>query len=274
MQHLKHANSQIQNQNSDPISPSTQTIKTMALGAFTGALICIPFYSWLFNKSWNWAQGFPLGWLGRGLSYISTFFHELGHTGSAWFYGYTTLPMFDFKYGGGLALMLGDQHVLIILGVYIILGAIIFQMRDYPFIQFFLGFLILFNLITAFNENARLNVIDFMGPAAVPLVASFMLIRALYDLAPRGWLERALNAIIGFGMIFMALIDSYSLIHNDEYRTLYYNQKGTHGFGDFDKISDRISFMGFHDVVNVYMALTILCLIIPFVAFWRSCTKI
>lgn len=247
-----------------------ETTTILALGALLAVLICTPFYNWVFGKSWNWAEGFPLGWLGAGLTYMSTFFHELGHTVFAWFYGYPTLPMFDFNHGGGLAIWFSDQQIFILAILYLAVIYGVFHFKEHRGIQVALVCLILFNLLTAFNEDVRFIVIDFMGPAAEPLVACFLLVRALFDLAPRGWFERLLNAVIGFAMIFRVFIDSYGLLNSGAYRLVYYQQKGSHGFGDFDKINDRISFMNFQDVVYVWAALALICLIIPFILYGRS----
>ena len=242
----------------------------MAAGFIVAVLISLPFYNWIFDNGWDWAEGFPLGWLGGGLTYMSTFFHELGHTVFAWFYGYPTLPMFDFKHGGGLAIGLTDQQIPILLCVDLAIAYGIYHFREYKILQIALTALLLFNLTTAFNEDSRFNVIDFMGPAAEPLVAAFLLIRALFDLAPRGWFERFLNAAIGFAMVFQALINSYGLLYSRALRLVYYEQKGSHGFGDFDKISSRLMFLEFEGVVYIWAFISLICLVFPFVLYWYA----
>jgi hypothetical protein len=242
----------------------------MVTSIILAILINLPYCNWLYDLRWNWSNGFPLGWLGGGLTYMSTFFHELGHTVFAWFYGYFTLPMFDFKYGGGLAYMVGDQQIPLLLLLYGTIAYGIYRFKEHKALQIALGIIFIFNLGTAFNEDLRYSVIDFMGPAAEPIIAAFLLIRALFDLAPRGWFERFLNALFGFAMIFHALIESYSMLNNSAYRLLYFEQKGSHGFGDFDKIGARFIFIQFDDVVYIWASLCLICLISPFIYYWYT----
>lgn len=245
------------------------TSKTMLLGFLFGVLINLPFYAWVFNKSWPWIEGFPLGWLGAGASYMNTFFHELGHTIAAWFYGYPTLPMFDFQHGGGLAVWFSDPQIAILACIWAALGYGVYHFREIKFLQILCGTLLVFNLATFYDEDLRLTVIDFMGPAAVPLIAAFMLFRALFDLAPRGWFERFLNALFGFAFIFSVWIDGYGLLYSNVHRLLYFEQKGMHGFGDFNKIDSRFILIEFEGIVYAMIALSILCLIVPFALFFR-----
>ncbi len=237
---------------------------------FTGFILAvlanIPFYAWIFAKDWQWFQGFPFGWISAGMVYMATFFHEIGHTLLLWFYGYPTVPMFDFKHGGGLALMLSDQQVLIVLIVWALLGYFIWAWRDYRVPQIILICLLLVNLCTVFTPY-HMVVANFMGPGAECLVAGFFLIRALLDLAPRGAFERFLNAFFGFGIILQVFVNAYGLLNSGAYRLVYYEQKGTHGFGDFDKIARDIPDAGFNHVVWFWLALNCFCLVAPFFLF-------
>jgi hypothetical protein len=247
----------------------SNTTKIMLLGLAFAALTNLCFYSWIFFKDWSWLQGFPIGWLTIGQSYMGIFFHELGHTAFAWFYGYPTLPMFDFQHGGGLAVWFSDPQIAILGAVWLSLAYGIYHFREIRFLQILCGAFLILNLATFYNEDLRLTVIDFMGPAAQPLVAGFLLFRALFDLAPRGTFERFLNAFFGFGLILASFIDSYGLLHSSVHRLLYYQQKGSHGFGDFDKIDSRFIWIGFEDIVYALIAMTTLCLIVPFILFFK-----
>lgn len=225
------------------------------------------FYNWIFAKHWSWAETFPLGWIGIGLTYMSTFFHELGHTVFAWMYGYPTLPMFDFQHGGGFAWSFtGQQYVLIIL-FYGILAYGLYYFRARKYMVSFISGIFIFHLFTAYSLLHQ-DVINFMGPGAEPLIASFFLYRALFDLASRGVVERFLNAAFGFAMIFHVFIESWALLYTKAYRLVYYEQKGTHGFGDFDKIAWHIDFLSFESVVVIWAGLGVLCLLLPFVLFF------
>lgn len=238
----------------------------MLTGFLIAVLLNIPLYAWIFGKDIGWATGFPIGWCGRGLDYMVTFFHEIGHAIFAWFYGYLALPSFDFQHGGGMSYTFARQSLAIMLVVNagVLYGAYYF--RDEKMLMILFIALALTNVgigLTRYHQS----VIDFMGAGFVPLVAGFFLMRAIYDLAPRGIVERAMNAIIGFGMIFASLIEGYGLLNSRSFRTLYFEQKGQHGFGDFDKIADNLSFATFNGVVYTLLTLSLLCLIIPFVTY-------
>ncbi len=242
-------------------------LPTLLAGLFGAILINIPFYSWVFGRDWDWAQGFPLGWLATGLIYMSTFFHELGHTVFAWFYGYPTLPSFDFEHGGGMAWMMSGQQIAVLIAVWAALGYGIYFFREYRTLQVLLGLLLAFNLATAFNEDHRMSVINFMGPGAEPLTGALLLYRALANLAAPQPGERFASALFGFGMIFRAMVDGWGLLHSGQHRLEYYNQKGQHGFGDFDKIADAIGMATFEGVVKVWLCLSVTSLAITFIMY-------
>ncbi len=238
------------------------TTRTLITGFILATLACIPAYQWIFHQKFS---VFPLGWAGSGLHYIAIFFHEIGHTVAAWFYGYITLPMFDFTHGGGFAYMLSGSNPLVLACIWGALLYGIYTFRAYKIIAIGLAGLLLLNLATFHNEGWRLSIINFMGPAFEALVAGFLLFRALFDLAPRGNLERILNALFGFGMIFRIFIDSYGLLHNQTHRLSYYKQKGSHGFGDFDKIANQFYGLDFEMVIYCWSGLALLCLLIPLI---------
>ncbi len=240
------------------------------VSGFISALVLnIPIFNWVFTREWDFAQGFPLGWLGGGLTYMSTFFHEIGHTLTAWFYGFPTLPMFDFEHGGGLSLFYNDGYDLIVIlaAVYAALTCGMYYFKDNPWPRNILIGLLVFNLATMWSETIKYNMIDFMGPAAECLIGGFLIFRALFNLAPRGAVERYLNSLIGFGMLLAVFIECAGLLRHDVYRMVYYQQKGMEGFGDFDKIATRTSWLDFSDVVWAWGILGVICLIFPFILF-------
>lgn len=245
-------------------SDTYTTIKVMLIGLVLAVLVNLPFYAWIFNKKWDWVTGFPLGWLGAGMVYMATFFHEIGHTLFMWFYGYPTVPMFDFQHGGGLAYAFADQQVGILVFVWAAIICAIWYFRENTFLQILLGLLLILNWSTAFTHYHTIGM-NFGGPAFEPLIAGFLLFRAIFDLAPRGIFERFLNAFFGFGMIFQVFINAYGLIKSEAYRLVYYEQKGTHGFGDFDRIANTLPLLDFQAVVMIWVILGVICLCIPFI---------
>lgn len=243
------------------------TLHILLLGLLFSVLANVPFYAFIFNKHWFLIAGFPFSWLSVGMNYMATFFHELGHTVFMWFYGYPTIPVFDFAHGGGMAVALTDQQIPLLLLVWGGLGYGLWFFRQYRSFQILITFLVILNLSLVFSHD-RAAVMDFMGPAAECLVGGFLLYRALFNLAPRGDFERFLNAFFGFGMIFQVFVNGYGLLHSTAFRLVYYQQKGSHGFGDFHKIADRLPFWDFSDVVSIWLGLNLICLIVPFVLFF------
>ena len=239
----------------------------MLSGFLLALIVDAAFYSYVFGKGWTLLNGFPIGWLSAGMAYMNTFFHEIGHTLFAWLYGFATIPIFDFKHGGGYAVSFSDQNYMIVAMMAGLLGYGIYYLKGYLHLQIILGLCLTLGLTTFLFDDVYSSVIDFMGAGFVPLVSAFFLIRALFDLAPRGVLERFLNAFFGFGMIFGTLTEGYALLKSAAYRLVYFNQKGSHGFGDFDKIASRWSGVEFEHVVYAIMTISFLSLIVPFILY-------
>lgn len=245
----------------------SSTLKFIAIGFVFAFLTNLPFYGWIFNKEFpNFINGFPIGWLGAGMRYMATFFHEIGHTVFMWFFGYPTIPVFDFAHGGGMAVAITGQQIPILLAVWAGLAYLFYLAKEYISVRIIIVAIFLFNITFAFNEYHAV-ILDFAGPAFECLFAGFFLYRCLLDLAPRGAFERFLNAYFGIGMIMQVFINGYGLIMNKAYRLVYYQQKGAHGFGDFDKIAERLNFLDFNGVVYAWLILNIICIIIPLYAY-------
>lgn len=247
---------------------SAHSVSVILITGFLFALILnVPLIAMTFERNWPWAYGFIFTLLGNGLECFITFFHEIGHSLAGWFYGVPTIPMFDFAHGGGWAWMPVGQQIPVLVMVWAAIGYGFFvTFRDWVWIRGILIVLFLFNLATAFSDWHE-TVFDFMGPGFEPMVGAFFLIRALYDLAPRGGVEWVLNAVFGFALPIHALINGWGLMHNAEVRRLYWTQKDAQGSGDFDKIADRLPFGDFNGIVMVWMGVSVLCLIVPFVVY-------
>jgi len=246
------------------------TTQTMVSAFFCAILMSVPLYSWVFNTGWDWANEFPMRLLGDCISYMVTFFHELGHCLFAWFYGYPSVPMFDFAHGGGLTIWMDQQQYVLLGALYAALVFGIFKYRHDRFTVALFVSIIIFHVLTAYNEDARSVVISFMGPLAAPLMAAVFLLHALYNLIRHSRRERFFNALFGFAFIFHGLINGFGLLKSYAFRTVYFQQKGGHGLGDFDKISDHIPFLNFTQIIYIYIAINLACLIIPFIVYWRD----
>ncbi len=236
----------------------------MTAGFLTAILINLPFYHHIHDKDWFWTENLLMGLASASLAYMAVFFHELGHTLFAWFYGYVTLPMFDFSHGGGVAYALTGQSYFLMFACIGGIGYLIYLLHEFRGLQVMLGLLAVLILATGFSDPWHDSVIRFAGPAAEPLFAAFFLTRAFLDLAPRGDGERFLNAVFGFGFLFQSLIEAFALLDGGVFRDVYYAQKGGHGVGDFDMIARNFPALGFDGAVKLWIALCFLCLIVPF----------
>jgi len=198
---------------------------------------------------------------------MATFFHEIGHTLSAWFYGYFTIPMFDFENGGGLALSISDQEFIILITIWLAIAYGLYNFKDHIILKTLLISALILNLAFVFTDY-HMVIINFTGPLFESLIGGYLIFRALFDLAPRGSFERFLNSFFGFGLIFQVFVESYGLLKSYSFRLMYYEQKQSHGFGDFDKIANEMQFLGFHGVVYVWVFLNALCLAAPFIIYF------
>ena len=244
--------------------------KFMGAGFLVSVLLNLPLYHYIHDMDWFWTENFVMSASALCLEYMATFFHELGHTLFAWLYGYPTIPVFDFAHGGGLAISVTGQSYLVRGAALAVIGYGAYLLRDFTPFMIGLAVLGVFILATGFSEDIHMSMVDFMGPGAEALVAGFLLTRALLDISPGGVTERLLNAVFGFGILFQVLIKGFALLRNDAYRLVYFEQKGTHGFGDFDKIAERFLPLGFDGVVTIWLVLACLCLSVPFFLYWQD----
>ncbi len=236
----------------------------VVFAGFVFALLAnISFYALVFGKDWPFFNGFSFSLFMVGISYMGTFFHEIGHTLFFWVYGYIAIPIFDFNHGGGLSLPLTEQQPFLVLLVWGAFGYWIWLLREERIAQIFIAVLIALNCAVTFSPY-HMSMIIFMGPVAESLIAGFFLIRALLDLAPRGNVERFLNSFFGFGIIFQSFIEGYGLLKSSVFRLVYYEQKGAHGHGDFDKIANNLHGVSFEQIVFLWLTLNFLCFLLPF----------
>ncbi len=215
--------------------------------------------------------GWPLAVLAQGATYLAVFFHEIGHAVAGWFYGYISVPYFDFSDGGGMTAQLGEQRPVLFVLTYILLayGAFLF-FREKILIGG-LAALALLHVTTAYND-AHQVVFLFAGHGTEILIGSFMLFRAAFNAAPRGKVERFLNALFGFYFLLSILRMTYRLMTSDVERAVYARQKGGAHFGDFDRIADYLA----TDIQHVAFFTLVLCgifLVLPLLCYFVILTK-
>lgn len=248
-----------------------ETLKIMALGLLVALVLNIPFFNQVYDKGWRWADGFPFGWLHMSLVYMTVFFHELGHAIAFWFYGYIALPGFDFNHGGGMTYTMTGQLLVLHAVLYALLAYGFFYFKDQPWLKWSCVALGIFHFATA--HTAFHDVFcTFSGHLGQVLIAAFLLMRAWFNMAPRGVFERILNGAFGFGMSLQILFEGWALTHLEFYRQFYYEQKGRHGFGDLDRVADATGFE-FSTVVIFLMILGGVAIALPAFAWLRTTTS-
>jgi len=184
--------------------------------------------------------GSPLNFLYFGLCAMVTFFHELGHTFFSWIFGIPTLPMFDFKNGGGWSLPLTGHSISAQIAVLCAAACALYYQRDmiYPTaMKAAIAFLVVFGMIgfTDFYED----VILFMGHGATAILGGFMLARGIYGVFLTRREERWLNVFVGAFFIVDQVKMCNALLHDVEYQMFYETQKGGHGMGDLSRIANN-----------------------------------
>lgn len=243
------------------------TYKVMLGGLVAALIMTAPYVNWLYTKDWVWAERFPISWLGIMMNMMMVFFHELGHTIAFWFYGVVAVPSFDLTYGGGMTYAVTSQLWILNLAVY---GGLMYLFRvckGYRGWQIFWVLLGLFHVATAYS-----GVYETIGTCAGPLgevaMAGFLLTRAWCDWAPRGLLERFLNAAFGWGLSLHALTQGWSLIHDEFVRDAFFHAKGGEGFGDFNRIADALN-LGFNQVIWSWLICIVLGMVVPVLIYIR-----
>lgn len=230
-------------------------------GLIGGVLLNLPYWAWLQGEGDGWMCAFPLRWLGIGLTTMSTFFHELGHTAAFLFYGYLAVPTFDFTYGGGMAVAVTGQAIPAVVTLDLALAYGIYYYRAAWPLAACCVLLLGFSLATAFTDG-HLAVIAFAGPLGQAVAGSTLLCRLTCGLTNGTATEKYAHAVIGCALIGQVLMEGFSLLHNAEYKQLYDNQKGGHDLGDFAQIADLTGW-SFQAVVRAWLAAALLLLALP-----------
>lgn len=205
-----------------------------------------------------------------GLTLIDTMFHEIGHTIFSWAFGYPALPSFDLEHGGGMSYYFGREWILQIIGFG---GAAygcywLYDDIDRRPCYIAAGLCVLY-VLTAVREFHHV-IIDFMGHGFAILTGSFFLLRAFMGWTEKRPGEKWVSAFLGYLILFSNTKVSWKLIFDIDYQEEYWNQKGSHGFGDFSKIADYFWFKNEEPLAWFCLALCIIFLILPHYLYWRE----
>lgn len=236
------------------------------------AMICViittlPMISYSYGLNWEWAQRFPLDTLNTAVQYITIFFHEIGHTLTAGAFGYISVPSFDLAKGGGMTYTLPEQYIFVPWVISAIFGYLLWIYRSY-YVRLGLGVILIpFYLYAAYTPDLHNTIILFMGRGTEILIGAFFIYRVLYNIAPRGTAERFMNIFLGLSFMARSIVDSIALLNKEDYRSLYFEQKGKRGFGDFDRISETYPSIDFEGVVTFSIVFTIVMIAVPFIHY-------
>lgn len=205
-----------------------------------------------------------------GITLIDTMFHELGHTVFSWAFGYPTLPSFDLEHGGGMSYYFDRKWILQIAGFAGAAYSCYWLYDDLDrrpcIIASVLTALYIFAAITGFH----MVIINFMGHGGAILTGSYFILRALMGWTEKRPGEKWISVFLGYFIIFSNMKLSWKLIFDLDYQQEYWNQKGSHGFGDFSKIADYFWFTSEKPVAWFCLGLCLIFLILPHLIYWRE----
>ncbi|PZP54712.1 MAG: hypothetical protein DI586_09090 [Micavibrio aeruginosavorus] len=204
----------------------------------------------------------------NGFSLIDTMFHEIGHTIFAWAFGYPSLPSFDLQHGGGMSYYFKRQWMIQITGF---AGAAYLCYLAHQRSNLLFGIMLTISVAYFLSAMTEFHqaIIDFMGHGFSILTGSFFILRSLMGWTEKRRGEKWISAFLGYFIIFVNIKLIWKLIFDIDYQEEYWNQKGSHGFGDFSKIADYFWFKNEEPVAWFCLALCVLFLILPHAAYWH-----
>lgn len=194
-------------------------------------------------------------------TYLIVLVHELGHAIFGWFYGYPSLPAFDFMYGGGITAH-QDRTMIIVVIVYLLLGWFIYLLRRNPLSLIIMVIIVISYSFIAFT-SAHQVILLFMGHGTELLFAITFLYRALSGSSVLVPAERPLYAFLGFFILFMDIRFAHRLMTSAVYRAEYGAAKGGGDWMDFSRLSVYFGV----ELTSVAAFFLFLCLLVPVTAY-------
>lgn len=181
-------------------------------------------------------------WLGipaAGLGYMLVFFHEIGHTVAFWFFGYPSIPAFDFEHGGGVTYP-SARSWLILGGLWacaVMYGARLWKEEEYRLLGWLASGVLLHGILLLTGGDEI--IVSFAGHAGEVLVAAFCMLRAFMGTTERshGSTERWLNMVFGCFVLVYDTVFTAALMFSEASRGDYAMQKGGHLMGDLDRVA-------------------------------------
>lgn len=198
-------------------------------------------------------------------SYFIILVHELGHTLTAWIFGYPSIPSFDFIYGGGVTMQFERAPLL----EFLIYSAIVFLCYLYrsqrSTLVFFMFFAFIYSIV-AFTKLHEMLMI-FMGHGFELIFAGIFLYRAISGYGSRSSIERPLYAMLAFFTVFYDIRFAWLLVFDSETRSIYEEGKGGLLDGDFVRLAGEYLGVDLSIVVTFFLLLCFLTPLLTFLCF-------
>jgi len=188
-------------------------------------------------------------------SYLAILVHETGHALAGWFFGYPSIPSFDFFYGGGVTIQ-SDRFIIltaVVLSLFAFLG---YWVRYNSFAVFAVaGFAAVYALL-AFSRWHEMLIIA-LGHGTEFIIAGIFIYRAMSGSHIVQRLERPLYAFLGFFILIYNIEFMYSLINDAAFRLEYEFSRGEMEM-DLSRIAHEYLNTDVASVAKIFLALALL----------------
>jgi len=194
------------------------------------------------------------------VSVLVVLVHEMGHAAFGWLFGRLSIPAFDFRYGGGVA-MIQDQSLPLFLLIYGGAGSLFYFCRHRRPALILLGVCV---PLYALCAHTKVNdiIILYMGHGTELVFAGIFLYRALSGRSILHPLERPLYAVCGWFLLMMDVTFAWGLLTDRQALGNYLDGKGGLA-NDFLRIAGSLGL----NVRSVVMFFLLTCVLPPLVAF-------
>ena len=202
------------------------------------------------------------GWLAFFLGFLTTLVHELGHSAGGWFFGYPSVPSFDFSYGGGVTLQ--QQRIWWLL----LVVALVFAWYMYSYRRNLISLTLLAAALALYTvlalTPAHQGLVLSLGHGAELLFAGCLLYRAMDATGVRSEFARPIYAFLGLFILMDNIRFSY-LLAFDEIQRHHYETVNAIGFQmDFSRLAEHYLHTSVANIAILFLAL---CLLTPALSY-------
>lgn len=199
------------------------------------------------------------------LSYLGVLVHEIGHSVTAWLFGYPSVPAFDFTYGGGVSLH-SERSLVVLLALVTGLVALLVSLRRHRrALAVVGGVAALWALVAATPLHDALIIA--MGHGGELAFAGIFLYRALSGYGCRVPAERPLYGMVGWFLVLEGVRFAWGLVSDPGRRQLYADAKGGGHWMDFSRLSRDFLGVELEVVAASYLVAVVLTPLVTFVLF-------